>query len=164
MKRMHLRMTALLLLVALLAGCSAPNKKTQSEPSKENAPAIQSEENTDTLLWDFLDKTPDAVIHDLIREDMDRDGTEDLVILYTSKAKAVYTGLSVSFHSAVDLSGGQEWKFSSKATVTWEDDIPIISVRLTDPADGTLYQYHVAYTYDSINNEVNYKISSVKET
>lgn len=162
MKKTYLWMVSLLLLVALLAGCSAPNKKTQSEPSKDDAPAIQSQENTDTLLWAFLDRTPDAVIHDVIREDMDRDGTEDLVILYTSEEKGVYTGVSVSFHSAVDLSGGQGWKFSSKATVTWKEDVPIISVCLTDPADGTLYQYDVAYTYDSANKEVNYEISSVK--
>lgn len=167
MRKRFMCLLALLLVVCSIFGCANPKTGNAGVSNSNELPQDSTVEMPEDLLQDFTNIIPDAVIHDVIREDMDGDGTEDHIILYTSEEKPVYAGVSVcltdSNHSAVDLSGDREWKFSSKATVIWEEDVPIISVCLTDPADGTLYQYDVAYTYDSANKEVNYKISSRKK-
>ena len=112
----------------------------------------------------FMDYVPDAKIFDKKEFDLDDNGENDYIILYSSKTEKTSTGLAVflsnSNYGAIGLDADNVLIYTSPINIIFEGKKPIISVDLRDPSNNTLYNYKVEYMVDTFNHETNFKISS----
>ena len=153
----------LILLTISFAGCvvnNDPQSTTADSTLATTEPAAQ-----DPLLT-FQDIMPNAVIHDVVRCDLDANNEEDCIVLFSTDdiTKPVTAGISACMndapHTYVDLGGESGFVFQSQASFVYNNGIPTISVQLKDPNTGTVYLYQVECSYDSSAKHVNYKINS----
>lgn len=171
MKMWTLLLATIFIIHCLLTGCTS-NQETKpttigSEIIFPNTVTIEPT-SVATLdpLADFSSIIPDADVYDSLSYDLDNNGEDDYIILYSvdNDSESISAGLSVclskSLYSAINLDSNNELTFASGITLTKNSDTPVISVDLKDPASGTIYTYVIEYTIDSTKREVNYAISS----
>ena len=152
-------------IILQLSGCSM-NTSGLSEPKEveESAETFSSRERTP--LDDFLEYMPEAEVYQYLLCDMDNDGEDDYVILFpeNNTIRTCTAGLSVcltdSLYSAIDLGGETGFLFDSKASVTYNCGIPVISLVLRDTESGAQYLYSIEFTMNDETKEANYKIDS----
>lgn len=145
----------------LLIGCTlcscAPNSITPSTAGNDLPPSVLSE---------FENYVPNATVYKHLICDLNKDGTDDYILLFSAKtaAKPIVAGLSVclgnSAWSAIDLASDTDFVFCSDPSVLFDNNTPIISLYLKEPSSDVKYFYEVAYSYDSENRGTNYSIRS----
>lgn len=172
--------------ILLLCLISCTERKHSEEKSNsellETATSFHDEKDTDINLNGmtqcteeeplvlFSENMPSAKIFDSFFCDINGDGKEDCIILYSvdNGVEKVTAGIAVclnqSIYSGIDLDTDHNMTFSSPATVKCEENSAIITMDLKKLDERKVYTYTVTYSFDSTSQEASYIInSSIKE-
>lgn len=149
-------LAAYLLLFAV--GCADKGDVDKNMPLEQSGESSVCEAPEDV----FKEMFPEAEIFDCIFCDLDENGEDDAVILYTWAEKSITSGLAVclsgSNYSGIDLTGDKNGIFLSKAELTVENGLPVISIKIKLPETERVVLYHVEYSYDKTEKEANFRI------
>ena len=147
-------------MILLGNGCADQTQETDTtsrstqEPDRSTESVCTSPEDT------LKEMFPEAEIYGRILYDLDGNGEDDAIILYTLDERSITSGLAVclsnSNYSGIDLNG----IFCSKADLTFENERPVISFDLKIPEREETYVYHVEYSYHKTEKEANFAIVS----
>ena len=154
-----------ILTTVILVGCSVePTDGTSPTNIESSTTTVTTEQTVYDPLLDFNELIPDAVIYDTLQGDLNQDGKGDYIILYSSETWSVNAGLAVclrdSLYSGIDLSPDRGLKFCGRSSLSYNNEIPVVSFYLEDADDGTILFFKVEYSYDNVDKGANYKIYS----
>lgn len=159
----------ILMMIVLVTGCS--QKKTENEQvnlqeKSERSSVNKGEKEDENVIEEFKSIVPSAKIIDYAVSDLDENGEEDYIILFSMKSgeqqysSCLAVCLSHSSYSAIALSNDEEFKISSDLTAEKSKNGARISVELQEVKTETSYLYTIDYTYDDDSKEASYKIET----
>ena len=162
-------MLLILMMITLVTGCS--QKKTENEQvnlqeKSERSSANEGGKEDENVIEEFKSIVPSAKIIDYAVSDLDENGEEDYIILFSMESgEQQYSAclavcLRHSNYSAIALSNDDEFKISSDLAVEKNKNGARISVELQEVKTETSYLYTIDYTYDDDSKEASYAIET----
>lgn len=162
---------AVLLLVSVLVLGSGYAYRYNQQSTEINVQTATNQNEEDVYVSPlniFKEMLPEAEIYDSIAYDLDGNGEDDCIILYTLEEQSITSGLAVclsnSNYSSIDLSGGKGGTFQSKPNLSFENELPVISLEIKNPKTGEIIIYSIKYSYDKVEKEANFIVSSELKT